>query len=107
MIIETIDQFCDDHFVSQIDLLKMDLQAWELDALLGASDMLKRKAIRFILAEVAFRRADSDMQYFGDFNDFMETRGFQFCGFYKSYHYGPAKEFVGFSDAMYVNPEFN
>jgi FkbM family methyltransferase len=105
--IETIDQFCDDNSISRVDLIKMDLQGWELDALLGASGMLKRRAIRFIISEVAFRRVDSDMQYFSDLNEFMETMGFQFCGFYNVYRYGPAKEFIGFSDAMYVNPQFS
>lgn len=101
--IETIDNFCEEHDISRIDLLKMDIQGFELDALMGASAMLKRKAIRFVLSEVAFTKVDSDMTYFGDLNDCMEAHGLRFCGLYDTFRYGPAKEFVGFSDALYVN----
>jgi FkbM family methyltransferase len=104
--VETIDNFCRDHAIERIDLLKLDVQGWELDALRGADVMLSRNAIRFIIAEVAFRKSDTDMPDFGELNDFMQARRFHFCGLYDTYRYGAAKQFVGFSNSLYINPQF-
>jgi FkbM family methyltransferase len=104
--VETIDNFCHDHAIDRIDLLKLDVQGWELEALRGADVMLSQNAIRFVIAEVAFRKSDTDMQEFSELNDFMQARRFDFCGFYDTYRYGAAKQFVGFSNALYVNTSF-
>lgn len=104
--IETVDDFCREHALDHIDILKIDVQGWELEVLRGANMMLSRNAIWFVFAEVGFRRSDTDMQHFADLNDFMEYNRFQFCGLYDIYRYGPAKQFVGFSNALYVNTNF-
>ncbi len=104
--VETIDNFCRDHAIDRIDILKMDVQGWELEALRGADIMLSRDAVQFVMAEVAFRRSEPDMQHFAELNDFMQARKFNLCGFYDTYRYGPAKQFVGFSNALYINTHF-
>jgi FkbM family methyltransferase len=104
--VETIDNFCCDHRIDRIDILKMDVQGWELEALLGAKQMLSRNAIRFVIAEVGFRRSETDMQHFAELNDFIQANRFDFCGFYDTFRYGSAKQFVGFSNALYINTHF-
>jgi FkbM family methyltransferase len=104
--VETIDNFCHNHMLDRIDLLKIDVQGWELEVLRGANTMLSRNAIWFVIAEVGFRRSDTDMQQFAELNDFMQASKFDFCGLYDTYRYGPAKQFVGFSNALYVNTNF-
>jgi FkbM family methyltransferase len=104
--VETIDNFCRDHAIERINILKMDVQGWELEVLRGANTMISRNAIQFVIAEVGFRRSDTDMQHFAELNDFMQASRFDFCGFYDTFRYGPAKQFVGFSNALYVNTHF-
>jgi FkbM family methyltransferase len=104
--VDTVDEFCRARGLDRIDLLKLDVQGWELSVIQGAQSMLGDNAVRFIFSEVAFRRSDIDMQHFGPFNDMMESCGFMFCGFYESFRYGPAKQFVNFSNALYLNPRF-
>jgi FkbM family methyltransferase len=104
--VDTIDNFCREHMVENIDLLKMDVQGWELEILHGSKAMLSRNAIRFVFAEVGFRKSEADAQYFGDLNDFLQANNFDFCGFYDTYRYGPAKQLIGFSNALYVNSHF-
>jgi hypothetical protein len=36
----------------------------------------------------------------------MQDSNFDFCGFYDTYRYGPTKQFVSFSNALYVNTDF-
>jgi hypothetical protein len=64
--------------------------------------MVDRDAIRFIFAEVGFRRDDPDIQYFADVNDHMERSRFQLCGFYDIFRCGRFKEFVHFANALYA-----
>ena len=103
--IETLDSVCDSENIPAIDILKMDVQGWELEVLRGASTMLSGRKIRFIFSEVAFRRADDDMQQFTGLNEFLETAGFWFCGFYNPFRWGARKEFVGFANALYMDPD--
>ena len=49
--IETIDQFCKEKEITKIDFLKMDVQGYEYNILLGAKDMLKSGAIKYIQFE--------------------------------------------------------
>lgn len=105
--IDTLDAFCVRKQIRRIDVLKMDVQGWELEVLNGASRLLSENGIRFVMAEVGFRRADTDMQHFAELNDRMVEYGYWLCGFYHQYRWGDAKQFLGFSDALYINPTFN
>jgi FkbM family methyltransferase len=104
--VETIDNFCREHAIECIDLLKMDVQGWELEVLRGANTMIAQNAIRFVIAEVGFGRPWAEVQHFAELDNFMQHCRFDFCGFYDTFRYGPAKQFVGFSNALYVNTHF-
>jgi FkbM family methyltransferase len=49
--IETLDGYCADQGIEQIDLLKIDVEGHELDVLRGADDMLSRRRIRMVTFE--------------------------------------------------------
>lgn len=104
--IDTLDSFCRSEGIASIDILKMDVQGWEMEVLKGAQGMLARRGIRFIYAEVGFRRADSDMQHFAELNDHMEQNGYWLCGLYDAFRWGANKEIVGFANALYIQPGF-
>ncbi len=59
--IRTIDNFCLENNINQIDFLKIDIEGHEFQALLGAQKMLEAKKIKFILFE------------FGEFNIISKT----------------------------------
>ena len=48
----TLDQYCHEHGISSIDLMKMDVEGGEYAVLLGAQELLKRKAIKYIIVEL-------------------------------------------------------
>lgn len=52
--IETLHSFCAAQNISQIDLLKIDTEGFDLEVLKGAEAMLRAHEIQFILAEVTF-----------------------------------------------------
>lgn len=50
--IVTLDDFCQNENIHHIDILKMDIEGYELNALLGARDLLFDQAIDIIYIEV-------------------------------------------------------
>lgn len=46
-----LDKFCAEHKIDQIDLLKIDVEGFELDVLKGAENLIKSKKIRYIQFE--------------------------------------------------------
>ena len=106
IVLETIDEFSIAENIAYIDVLKMDVQGWEMEVLLGAENLLRDKRIHFIYTEVGFRRGDSDMQHFSEINDYLEKQGFYLCGFYDQFRYGDKKEYLSFANALYIQPEF-
>jgi FkbM family methyltransferase len=102
--VTTVDHFCADNGITQVGLLKLDVQGWELEVLEGARGMLDRRAIRFIFAEVGFRDRDTDMQAFAPLNDHLGALGYELCGFYDPFRWGKAKSILGFANALYILP---
>lgn len=55
----TLDRFCAERGITTIDFLKIDVEGHEIKVLEGASDMLARRAIRFIQFEFGGTNIDS------------------------------------------------
>ena len=104
--IDTIDSFCKAEGLTHIDLLKMDVQGWELEVLKGAARMIDEGRVRFVFTEVGFRRDEVEMVHFSPINDTLERKGFRFCGLYSQFRWGIHKQFVSFANALYVNVDF-
>lgn len=64
--LRTIDDFCQEQGIKSIDFLKLDIEGHELQALLGASQLLKEKKIKFIQFEFGECHVDS-RTFFRDF----------------------------------------
>lgn len=71
--VKTIDKYCTDNVVERIDLLKLDIEGYELDALTGAKQMFQRKAIGLVTFEFGGCNIDTHT-FFQDFwYFFLET----------------------------------
>lgn len=64
--INTVDAFCNQEAIKQIDFLKIDIEGHEFQALQGAHNMLETGTIRYIQFEFGPRQIDS-RTYFRDF----------------------------------------
>ena len=38
--------------------------------------------------------------------DYLEKQGFWLCGFYDQFRWGDKKEYLGFANALYIQPDF-
>jgi FkbM family methyltransferase len=104
--VTTVDSIVASYGLSHLDILKMDVQAWEMEVMRGAANLIANQNVMFVFSEVAFRRDDpNEMQQFDELHSYLEHNGFLLCGFYNPVRYGPRKEFVFFANALYLNPE--
>ena len=97
---DTIDNYCSTHKIEKIDILKMDIQGGELDALKGANQLLAQKAINYIYVEVEFIEMYKKQPLFLDIANYLKEHGFIL---YNLYH--PNIDSTGqlmWADALFV-----
>lgn len=98
--VETIDGFCDRNGIGEIDLLKKDVQGWELNVLKGARKSLPATKLMFI--EASFAPGGSDMLPFSTIHDEALAQGFVLSGLYDPFRWGDKTQ-VYFCSALYTN----
>jgi FkbM family methyltransferase len=106
VVVTTLDAFALDAGIDRLDVLKMDVQGHELRLLDGGRDLLASGRVGCIYTEVAFRRGESEMQNFDELNDRLQGHGFLLGGFYEPFRWGPVKDYLGFCNALYLNPAY-
>ena len=78
----TLDNYCDINNVAYIDILKMDIQGAELEALKGANKLLQKKKIKMIVAEVEFRELYKNQPLYIDVAIYLRAYGYSLVGLY-------------------------
>jgi FkbM family methyltransferase len=68
-----------------IDLLKLDLQGGEYDALHGAEHLLKQNRIKCIICEVMFQSSYKNQRNGSELLMFLEKHGFKIFNFYQNH----------------------
>ncbi len=101
--IVALDNFAQEHYIEQIDLLKIDVQGYELEVLSGAKYYLDNNLIKFIYAEISFEPNNPECQYFETLNKFLEANNFSLSGFYEIFRWGKNKRYFGFCNALFVH----
>jgi FkbM family methyltransferase len=82
----TLDVFCREASVAQIDLLKMDVQGYELSVLKGAPEMLAGRKIGCIVLEVSFIPLYENQARLHDLISCLEGHEYDLMGFYDFAH---------------------
>lgn len=81
--VRTLDDFCADRDIQRVDLFKIDTEGFETFVLNGASDMLSKGRIDFVVAECDFtRRPDEPHGDFFEIHAMLAPLGFNMIGLY-------------------------
>lgn len=96
---ETIDSFCRNNNIQQIDILKMDIQGSELAALKGAVDLLEKRKIKLIYTETYFKQQYLGQPLFHDISSFLYSYGYVIQDIYSPI-YGNGN--LAWSDAIFI-----
>ena len=79
--IDTIDSFVSTNAIGEIDLLKLDVEGYELQVLKGAEQTLSHGRIRYIYTECVLP-ADNTHTSFFDLHQCLQRHGFCFVAYY-------------------------
>ncbi len=71
--IQSVEEFCQRHHLDRIDLLKMDVEGYEMEVLKGAQNMIDANAIRHIQFEFGHVNIYTRV-FFKDFFEFLSPR---------------------------------
>jgi FkbM family methyltransferase len=86
----------------EVDLLKLDLQGYELEALKGCGKLLER--IKIITTEIEFVTLYGGQPLFGDIDVFLRAHGFRMLNLYELYTHPDGQLTAG--DAVYLNSKY-
>ena len=87
---------------TEVDILKLDLQGYELQALHGCGDLLKRT--RAITVEIEFIPMYENQPLFGDIDTFLRGKGFRIFNVYELYTQHDGQLSAG--DAVFLNTTY-
>ena len=86
----------------EVDLLKLDLQGYELEALKGCGKLLER--IKIITTEIEFVPLYEGQPLFGDIDVYLRAHGFRLLNLYELYTHPDGQLTAG--DAVYLNSKY-
>lgn len=106
--LETVEIITLDNFIlereqtiSQIDLLKIDTEGFELQVLEGAKSTLQDGKILYIFIEVTFRPEDTQHTQFIDIYHFLQKYNFNLIALYDCYPYWGGGNAIDYSNALF------
>ncbi|MBI3901601.1 MAG: FkbM family methyltransferase [Nitrosomonadales bacterium] len=86
----------------EVDLLKLDLQGYEMEALKGCGKLLER--VKIITTEIEFVSLYDGQPLFGDIDVYLRAHGFRLLNLYELYTHPNAQLTAG--DAVYLNSKY-
>jgi FkbM family methyltransferase len=100
--VKSVDEFCEDHWIEKIDLLKTDTEGYDLEVLKGCSTMLSANKIFAVLSEVTFDEENTFHTQFGELNDYLSSFDFLVCCFYDTRTLMMLPKFGSYCNALWV-----
>lgn len=81
--VDTLDQFCEDHRIAQIDLLKIDTQGFELPVLRGGEELLRTQRVGAVLLELNFSLLYEGQSDYLQILTLLRSHGLRLIDFYE------------------------
>lgn len=97
----TLDDYCAEHDITRIDLLKSDTQGYDFEVLKGADRLLTSGAIRTIFMEVIFADLYERVPDFDHVYRYLRERGYHLVGLYEPFHTEDGR--LAWCDALFVH----
>jgi FkbM family methyltransferase len=105
IVIRRLDEFAAERSIDCVDLLKIDVEGYELQVLLGASGLLSSAKIRAVYAECSLGAKPSAHVGMTEIDRMLVQYGFRFSGLYEAFRWGPQKRFFGFANGLWLRAD--
>lgn len=100
----SLDEFAADNGIQAVDILKLDVQGGEYDALLGCTSLLSRHAVSLVYAEVITCPTYAGQRSLHDYFALFNSVGYEFLDFYAPVRRN--NELLQ-ADLIFLAPQFN
>lgn len=103
--VETVNEFCQEHKIPRVDLIKLDIHGGEYDALRGACDLLSAGTLALIYAEVFFVPLYEGTKIFSFIAEYLyNTFGYEFFDIYNILRTKVSRR-ATIADVLFVSPQ--
>ncbi|MBE7178463.1 MAG: FkbM family methyltransferase [Mucilaginibacter polytrichastri] len=102
IVVKTLDGFAAENALSQIDVLKIDVEGYENQVLKGAEKLLQKELIKSICIEVGYERMPAKT-HFTDVDAQLTAHGFVLCGIYDLQRNLVDKRRLWYSNNLYIH----
>jgi FkbM family methyltransferase len=100
---DTVDHFCADQGIESIDLLKTDVQGFDLNVFKGAKGLFENSRVGAVFCEVIFQKMYDGQCSFEEIYAYLKGYGFCLSGFYDVVR--EDAYYIHWVDALFVRPE--
>lgn len=100
----SLDTFSAARRLETVDILKMDIQGGELQALKGAAGLLGRGAISVIALEVLFKPLYKAQPLFWEVADHLRSFGYGLHGLFECHYHARNPNVLSWADAIFTAP---
>jgi FkbM family methyltransferase len=101
--VSTVDDYCRQHGIQWIDVLKTDTQGYDLSVLVGAEQLIAAQKVSAIFVELLFAPLYSGQSNFQDIYAHLWGRGFKLVNFYSvSWN---EQNYASWCDGLFVHPD--
>lgn len=101
--VTTVDDYCSQHGIESIDVLKSDTQGYDLEVLRGARRMLEACRVHLVYMEVNFAEIYQSSPRLDEVFGFLADRGYALVAFYR---FQFQHDRASWTDALFVHPEY-
>ena len=102
---DTIDNFCNNNSITNVDLLKIDVQGAEYKVLKGATQLLKSKKIKTLILEIIVASNYENLWKLSDYIEYFEKLDYELYGLY-NFSYGVNNNLLQL-DAIFISKNKN
>jgi FkbM family methyltransferase len=100
---DSLQNFCAQHEIDVIDVLKTDTEGYDLEVLRGAGELLGAGRVRYVYAEVTFCAQNRQNTPFSPLFDYLAEKNFRLLGLYETYTLHHFPEPNVFCNALFVH----
>ena len=101
--VQTVDNFVNAEKLSHVDILKIDVQGFELEILKGCSNLLMENKISLIHVELTLTDMYHGLPNLEMLFKLLYDNNFALCGFYRQHF---QKGYLSWADGLFVNKKF-
>ena len=98
--VKTIDQFCLENAITQIDILKIDAQGFDFEVIKGAKESIFSNKVKLLYFEIIFSEMYKNVPRFSEIYDFLLDHDFVLISLYQ-FHY--QEGLAGWTDGLFIH----